>query len=80
MHTILKIIVNIGNMNVSERILKLMKYSLRDIHFVDVDDVDGGSSFSGKRCDDGNNNNNITTCTTLICTPPNAITYYILLK
>ena len=70
----------IGNMTVSERILKLIRYSLREIHGVDFDDVDGGSSFSGKRSDDGNNNNNIPTSTTLICPPPNAITYSILLK
>ena len=70
----------IGNINVSERILKLIRYSLREIHGVDVDDVDGGSSFSGKRSDDGNNDNNIPTSTTFICPPPNAITYSILLK
>ena len=77
-HTILNIIVNVGYMNVSERILKLMRYSSRKIHFVDnvdVNDVDGGENKNG-----GKNKNNITTSTTLICPPPNAITYSILLK
>merc|ERR1712238_551340 len=55
-HTILNIIVNVGYMNVSERILKLMRYSSRKIHFVDnvdVNDVDGGENKNG-----GKNKNN----------------------
>lgn len=61
-HTLLNIIVNIGYMNVNERILKLMRYSSRQIH---VDD-DCSSSTSKSRSGSGNLNNNITTSITFI--------------
>ena len=72
----MNIIVNIGYMNVNERILKLMRYSSRKNH---VDD-DCSSSTSKSRSGSENLNNNITTSTTFICPPPNVITYSILHK